>query len=263
MNARMNARASKTTNFNTTNFNNSLPNRNANASTSPLPLSGAEETYTDLVYGVRRGKRNNNCYAWATGEYRNSGDVKLQPGNLSKNNAGRNGGSMDLGSCAALRSRSGADLRGRAYPADPDKPCRAGHYKIMAFLAPGEDYHWYKQHGDALVRATDKMRNLAALARALGVNPAQVHSPTAEPRKGDMVLVKRAGVWSHKQGFATGPMLKDACGKVIKDPRKACRDYGRLNYSQFCGAWCVRPKAGKSAAAALAVAAANSANSAA
>ncbi|NDH06526.1 hypothetical protein EBX93_11500 [bacterium] len=218
--------------------------RNATAPNAPsnaprLPLSGSEPTYTDLVYGTARGKGNNNCYGYAIDAYRNSGAVKLQPGNVSKLR-----GQLDLASCAALRLRALADLRGRAYAGDADRPCKPGYYKIMGFLSKGEDYHWYKQHRDALLRVPGG-RDLAALARSLGVQPTQLLSPSPQPRAGDLVLVKNAGVWSHKQGFATGPILRDACGKAITDPRAACRDYGpTLNYREYCGALCVKTRRG-------------------
>jgi hypothetical protein len=214
------------------------------ASPSPsrrLPVSGAEDVYSDLTFGDPRGKGNNNCYAYAIDAYSNSGGRKLQPGNASMAPGG-----LDLGSCAALRARALADLRGRAYAADPDAPCRPGHYKVMAFLAPGSDYHWYKQHTDALVRV-GRTRDVASLAKALGVPAARLQAPgggrLGRLRPGDLVLVRGANLWSHKQGFATGPLLRDACDRAITDPRKACRDYGNgLDYKDFCGAMCVRSR---------------------
>lgn len=215
-------------------MNNSLPNKSAGLPPR-LPLSGSEDTYTDLTYGSGRGKGNNNCYGYAIDYYRNSGNDKLQPGNVS-----RTPGELNLGSCSALRRRTMADLKDRAYTTEAEAPCKSGYYKIMAFLSKNNDYHWYKQHKDALVRTSNKMRDLAALARALDVNPRQLQSASPTPRPGQLVLVKNAGVWSHKQGFATGPMLRDACGKAITDPRKACRNYGQLNYNQYCGSFCVK-----------------------
>lgn len=50
----------------------------------------------------------------------------------------------------------------------------------------------------------------------------------------------RSGVWSHKRGHATPPLIHDASGKVIWDPLKADRNYGSLDYRKFCGAFCVR-----------------------
>ena len=208
---------------------NSPSNRN-----NALPTSGSEETFTDLTYGTERARVNNNCWAWAIDAYADHGDRKLQPGNLSQS-ANKD---MDLTTCADLRKRALADLRGDIYAADDaDKPCRGGFYKIMGFLDArdgGKDYHWYKQHRDVLVK-TDR-HSAAAIAKTFGV-------PTTSVAMGSShALVLGARIWSHKQGFATGPLLKDACGKTIKDPRKACRDYPVYKYDTFCGAYCVRNK---------------------
>lgn len=47
------------------------------------------------------------------------------------------------------------------------------------------------------------------------------------------------GTWSHKQGWGYGPTKLDASGKVIVDPRKCNRNYGRLNYSKVCSTMCI------------------------
>lgn len=218
------------------------------AATPPLPLSGSEETFTDAVYGTEKGVKNNNCYAYALGRYANSGGVKLQPGNLS--GAGRARPALDLGSCRDLQRRVLQDSRARGvYAAPADAPCRAGFYKVMAFLDANNDYHWYKQHRDLLVSAPRDGATPSNVARNLDVPAGSVQAPAARLRRGDRVLVRGAGLWSHKQGFATGPLLKDACGAPIRDPRSACRDYGTYNYRTFCGAFCVRTTAQKKAAA--------------
>lgn len=204
-----------------------------------LPLSGSESPFNELsLYSAKRGVGNNNCYAYAIDTYANTGSTKLQPGNISKSP-----GELNLGSCAALKGRALADLKGRAYAVDAGKACGRGEYKVMAFLSKDRDYHWYRQHRDAMVRLSDKMRDLAALARALGVRPSQLQSPSKSPKPGDLVLVKDAALWSHKQGFATVPLLRDACGKAITDPRRACRNYGDLNYTEYCGAFCIKKRA--------------------
>lgn len=201
-----------------------------------LPMSGTERTYTDFTFGTRTGVDNNNCYGYAIDRFRETGNVKLQPGNVAKL-----GGDVDLSSCRNVMDRTKADLVGRAYPEKAEKACRPGYHKVMAFLAKDTDYHWYRQHRNALVRLSDKLRSIAALARALGVKPKQIYSPTSRPKPGDTVLVRDAGLWSHKQGLATGPLLKDSCDKAIKDPRAACRTYPNgLDYKDYCGAMCVR-----------------------
>jgi len=55
------------------------------------------------------------------------------------------------------------------------------------------------------------------------------------------ILVFKINAWSHKQGWATGPLLVDANGNLITDPRKANRHYG-YNYSKFCSAFCVKQR---------------------
>lgn len=210
------------------------------SSLARLPVSGAEDVYTYGLFASPKGKGNNNCYAWAIDAYRDSGSRKLQPGNESAL-----GGQLDLSSCAALRARALADLKKNGYVVDADQACRRGFYKIMGFLDPGTDHHWYKQHRHALIKLTDKLRTPADVARALGVAPSQVYAATPAPKPGDVVLVRDAKLWSHKQGFATGPLLRDACGRAIADPRKACRSYGALDYTAYCGAVCVKSRRAK------------------
>ena len=217
---------------------NSLPARPGRG--PGLPVSGSEDVFSNATYGSRRGRGNNNCYAWAIDNYANSGGRKLQPGNLSGAR-----GDVNLSSCAALASRAAADLRGRAYRVAPEAPCKKGFYKVMGFLAKDNDYHWYKQHRHLVVRwpADGRWKGVADLAAAMGVPEASVYAPRRPPQAGDVVLVRNSGLWSHKQGFATGPLLRDACGQAISDPRKACRSYGGgLDYTDFCGAMCVKSK---------------------
>jgi LysM repeat protein len=48
-------------------------------------------------------------------------------------------------------------------------------------------------------------------------------------------------LWSHKTGWAGGPLLVDASGKTISDPRKANRSYKPgFQYTKFCSAYGVR-----------------------
>lgn len=206
------------------------------AATARLPLSGTEETFSDIAYGTSRGVKNNNCYAYALGHYENSGGVKLQPGNLSGAK-----GAMSLADCGELRARVLKDANGNMHAVDAQVPCRQGWYKVMAFLDENNDYHWYRQHKDLLVTARQP-GTATGVAANLDVPATSVVTGSGDGsvRKGDLVLVRDAGLWSHKQGFATGPLLKDACNAPIRDPRSACRDYGTYNYRTFCGAFCVR-----------------------
>jgi hypothetical protein len=52
------------------------------------------------------------------------------------------------------------------------------------------------------------------------------------------------GYWTHKPGYK--PSTKyDASGNMITDPEKANRNYGKLNYKDFCGYFCVPRKSTK------------------
>ena len=114
----------------------------------------------------------------------------------------------------------------------------------MMFVAPKNiynnstgDFHFYKQHGR--VKYTVKKGDTPTkIARFFKISLLQVPSKLPVPGK---TINIRANVWSHKLGWATGPLLYDAAGKVIKDPRKANRNYG-YKYSKFCCSFCVKNK---------------------
>lgn len=63
-----------------------------------------------------------------------------------------------------------------------------------------------------------------------------------EPSQGDFHFYRHhpSGVWSHKRGWSTPPLLRDAKGNVVWDPLRADRNYGDLNYKRYCSAFCVR-----------------------
>jgi hypothetical protein len=82
--------------------------------------------------------------------------------------------------------------------------CPAGKSKIALVAHPGEDYHFYREDRD---------------------------------RAGDP-----DSLWSHKDG--ANPVKRyDARGDPIFNPKHASRDYrpkgSYLNYSEFCGFYCV------------------------
>jgi hypothetical protein len=205
---------------------------------APAVVRDSLDTYTDLVYGSPQGIRNNNCYAWAIGHFRDSGNNKLQPGDLSPSRQGvaesRQGvaeSPMSLESCGSLHRRARADLGPDARTLGPKGACPEGWHAARAFLDPGRDYHWYRHHKDVLVRTN---RRPTSLANRLGL------SRSAVTGSGSLLLARGANLYSHKRGLATGPLLEDSCGRLIKDPERACRDYGDLKYTKSCGGMCVR-----------------------
>lgn len=63
-----------------------------------------------------------------------------------------------------------------------------------------------------------------------------------DPNTGDFHFYRHhnTGVWSHKRGWATPPLLRDAKGKIIWDPVRANRSYEGLNYKKYCASFCVQ-----------------------
>ena len=200
-----------------------------------LPLSGSEPLFDEKFYGTPRGIASFNCYAYAINEHKSQPGSKLQPGDLSHQSSGG-----DSTSCAFLVNRVLADNKRRGIKAvKPAAKCPAGYYKIMTVQDPGSDFHFYRQSGNIIYRMRPK-DTIKTVARDFRVPMANIVTATQKPAPGHLVVIKRAGTFSHKQGLATGPLLRDAKGHTIPDPRFANRTYGDLNYTTFCGAMCVR-----------------------
>ena len=156
--------------------------------------------------------------------------------------------------CRGLPARVISDNPTRVYRAKPNEKCKKGYYKVMMFVCPGRptnyirqgDFHFYVQHGvvEYRIKPGDTQ---ASVAKFFKIPESRIK------RAGKFVVGKcivfRANVFSHKRGWATGPLLVDASGKSIKDPRKANRNYPGLNYSRYCSSFCVKNrgiKVGKS-----------------
>ena len=115
----------------------------------------------------------------------------------------------------------------------------------MMFVSPGRptnyirmgDFHFYKQHGVVEYKVKDG-DTVASLSKFFKVPESRIRS-AGKVEKGKRIVFK-ANVFSHKRGWATGPLLSDASGKVIKDPRYAARNYPGLNYTTYCSSFCVR-----------------------
>lgn len=83
-------------------------------------------------------------------------------------------------------------------------------------------------------RSTRKPNDL----RALQMYSAASHNMKLAPGK---VIEFPVKLWSHKTGWAGGPLIVDASGHTIADPRKADRSYKPgFHYTKFCSAYGVR-----------------------
>ncbi len=222
------------------------------------------------------GRHHDNCYDYAFGLNNIRSVNKNVPGNMAGNKAW----GLTFTKCDGIAKRVLEDYKDLAYRCKPSDPCPPGYYKVMNFVAPnGGDFHWYRETNGVRYR-TRPGDTVTGLARFFRVTPAVIRAAVAKgtrptsasngrisntnrnlPVLNQMVHsgsgAIRAGrviqfpvrLWSHKQGFATGPVLVDASGKTITDPRRANRAYPGLNYSKFCSAYMVKAGAGRAALA--------------
>lgn len=182
-----------------------------------------------------------NCYDYAVGDFERYRNVKSTPGN----SAGLSSDNFKVTDCKQIRQRILKDNKKNAYVCkDPSKVCRRGFYKIMSFVAPiGGDFHFYKQVKGVKykIKSGDSVKSISKFFR---VRPSviQKHSPIT-PGK---TITFKVNLWAHKQGWGSPPLMTDAKGKTIVDPRKASRKYPGLDYSKFCNALCIRANKGRS-----------------
>ena len=231
--------------------------------------------YTWAPWGTS-GVVHDNCYDYAFGSFSNKRTAKSVPGNRS----GIKANGLTFTTCAGIVERVLADnpITVKRMK-NPSAKAPTGYYKVMAFVAPSNDFgnstgdfHWYKEISGIRykTRPGDKVPALAkffhvtptvirtALAKATvpkDKNDGRVANDEQELRvlnkhtkacKGEPLPVGKVldfpvALWSHKTGWAGGPLIVDASGKTITDPRKADRNYTPgFHYTKFCSAYIVK-----------------------
>lgn len=209
----------------------------------PPPTSGSEPTFTMKRWNGKAGINNNNCYAYAVNDYKDYRQWKAQPGERA--DLANNG---TYTTCDRLNAYVVADNPKKVYATGALNKCRPGFYKIMMFIAKCKksdylcqgDFHFYKQHSktEYKVKRGDTHESIAAF----------FHVPVLRIKRAAKVLTPgkliafKASFFSHKRGWATGPLIADADGKLIADPRTASRDYPGMNYDTYCSSFCVKKK---------------------
>jgi hypothetical protein len=251
-----------------------------------LPLSGYEPIFDPRDYSII----GFNCYDYAIG-YQDKRNNK-KPHNNKSTPGGRNF-TNNVTRCAGLNKGILKDNpKAIKKCSNPNKVCGRGYYKIMSFVSPGNDFHFYRQVqtvrykiaagntvtglaryfkvSPSVIRAAAKKlktptnlvngninsnSNLSNIAQAKNANKWKNSNNlknNANNNTNRTVLVPgkiiefKCNLWAHKQGWGTRPLMVDASGKTIADPRKANRNYGSLNYSNLCGVFCVRAGKAKS-----------------
>ena len=231
--------------------------------------------YTWAPWGTS-GVVHDNCYDYAFGSFSNNRQSKSVPGDRS----GIRANGLTFRTCEGIAKRVLSDNPGSVYQmkSGDEKP-KVGFYKVMCFVAPSNDFgnstgdfHWYKEisairyrtrPGDTVdslskffhVKQAVIQAALAKAKRPVDSNDGRVANDEQELRvlnkhvrlsKGaklppGRVIEFPVKLWSHKTGWAGGPLIVDASGKTITDPRKADRNYKPgFHYSKFCSAYGVR-----------------------
>lgn len=192
-------------------------------------------------YPWENGIVSNNCYAYAVNDFRSFRIHKSIPGDRS----GLSKLPHTYTHCKDLARRVMSDNPGKVYRVSANKECNPGFYKIMMFVAPKNvfgsptgDFHFYKQHDDVkyVVKRGDTAQSLAKFFK-IPVSTLKRAGPVIPGR----TLRFKCNIWSHKRGWATGALLKDASGNAILDPRKANRKYSH-DYRKYCSSFCVKKK---------------------
>ena len=250
--------------------------RNATRVTRGAPNPWAPK-YTWAPWGTK-GVVHDNCYDYAFGSFSDNRTSKSIPGGRARIKS--NG--LSFKTCDGIAKRVLADNPGSVYKmkSGSEKP-KPGFYKVMCFVAPSNDFgnstgdfHWYKEIRSVQYKIRPGDR-LVALARFFKVTPKTIQDAIAKGRAArnanngrvanantDLHVLNKMSarnkksatlpvgrviefpvkLWSHKTGWAGGPLLVDASGRTITDPRKADRNYKPgFHYTKFCSAYGVRP----------------------
>ena len=209
-----------------------------------LPLSGSEPVFTEKKWGTKKGIRSNNCYDYAFNDFSNFRTQKSSPGNRT---GMRNNNYGPIKACGVLPTGVTTNNPSGVYRVRAEVKCRPGFYKAMMFVSPskgnmfnsGGDFHFYKQHGKVEYRPK-KTDTYTSIAKFFDVPISRVKK--AGPLVVGKLMKFKANIFSHKRGWATGPLLVDSKGKSIKDPRYAGRTYDGLDYKMYCSSFCVKNK---------------------
>jgi hypothetical protein len=241
-----------------------------------LPLSGYEPKFTWEPWGSY-GQVHDNCYDYAFGSYSTRRPEKSTPG--ARRGIGSWG--LTFTNCKGITERILKDNpKGAAKLIRPTLRCPPEYYKVMCFVAPHNDFydstgdfHFLKQVGSVRyrIRPGDTVKGLAqffhvhpgvilraARMSTVPITPRdgwisnesaelrnldqlnEVHRGTTQLRP-NRIIEFPVNLWAHKQGWAGGPIMIDASGNTIVDPRKANLSYHPgFQYTKFCSAWAVR-----------------------
>ena len=237
-----------------------------------LPLSGYEPLFTYDPWGTT-GKVHDNCYDYAFGSFSNRRPTKSVPGDRS--GIGSNG--MTFTKCTGIAMRIKSDNPKAVYRMKSiTQRCKPGYYKVVCLVAPTNDFgnftgdfHFLKQVGGVRykIRPGDTIKGLA---KFFHVRPTVIQNAVKRATKpksptngrisnSNLIILNKnnerytqrivpgkiiqfpVNLWAHKTGWAGGPLLVDASGKTIVDPRRSNFKYKPgFHYKKICSVWGVR-----------------------
>jgi len=232
--------------------------------------------YTWAPWGTS-GVVHDNCYDYAFGSFSSKRSTKSVPGNRS--GIGSNG--LTFTTCKGIVQRVLSDNPNYAvyHMKTPNAKPKPGYYKVMAFVAPHNDFgnstgdfHWYKQISGIRykTRPGDTVETLARFFHVTKKTITDAYKTSTRPKDAtdgkvandeeELRILNRMNqrakgtklapgrvldfpvcLWSHKTGWAGGPLIVDASGKTIVDPRRCDRKYKPgFHYDTFCSAYAVK-----------------------
>lgn len=180
-----------------------------------------------------------NCYVFGLapdlgpGGYTPNRRYKARPGDLCVKFKHK---PLDFTKCSDIVERVLCDNRQhvRKLPrgTDPNTRTRQGYHLMAAVLSPGThtDFHFLRRVPVRVV-----LENLHKFLENSSKNAVE-----------QLLRGSHKYVWVHQRGWSTGgPLIHDAKGNLIVDPKSACFDYGSLNYNIYCGLFSVRTRHAK------------------
>lgn len=181
-----------------------------------------------------------NCYVFALapslgpGGYTPNRRYKARPGDMCVKFRFR---PLDFTKCSDIVERVLCDnrqyVRKLAKGSDPNMWVEKGFHLMAAVLSPGvhTDFHFLRRVPVHVV-----LENL----------PKFMSTPGSQHAVQQLLESPFKYVWVHQRGWSKGgPLIHDAKGNLIVDPKKACFDYGSLHYSINCGMFRVKTRHAK------------------
>lgn len=208
---------------------------NRNARVSNKPVQKVNKGFLDIVWDIPI-RAKGNCYVFGLapkegpGGYYHGRPHKARPGDKCMQFRNAN---FDFENCSDIVKRVLCDnpkyVTKLPVNTNANKPMDNQHHMMAAILSPGvhQDFHFLRRVPlEDVIRAWDKLKY-----------------KTPVKCKEQLAHLQPKYVWAHQRGWSLGgPLIHDAQGNLITDPKTASFDYKNLNYNIFCGYFQVKTR---------------------